>query len=66
MTDNNIIKGIELLSGEFGKQKVEAAVNAVKSFQVEIPSWIFGNFGGGRFGEYTPPGCARNIFREIK
>lgn len=57
--------GIEQLSEEFGKEKVDKAINAVKSFDVEVPSWIFGPFGGGRFGQYTPPGAARNIFEKI-
>ncbi|MEA3485419.1 MAG: TIM barrel protein, partial [Candidatus Aerophobetes bacterium] len=50
---------------EFGEEKVEKAVEAVKGFEVEVPSWIFGVFGGGRFGEYSPPGAARNIFEKL-
>ena len=38
------------LKNEFGTEKVYAAVEAVEKFQVEVPSWIFGKFGGGRFG----------------
>jgi len=57
--------GLEVLKGEFGEQKVKRAVEAVKRFEVEIPSWVFGMFGGGRFGEYSPPGAARNIFEKL-
>lgn len=65
MKDKQIDIGIELLEMEFGVSRVQRAVNLVKKFQVEIPSWIFGAFGGGRFGEYTPPGCARNINEKL-
>jgi Predicted sugar isomerase len=50
---------------KFGREKVEKAIEYVKNFEVEVPSWVFGNFGGGRFGNYTPPGFARNIFEKI-
>lgn len=60
-----IEKGIEQLKEEFGEDLVEKALNFVKNFEVEIPSWVFGNFGGGRFGSYTPPGFARNIYEKI-
>ncbi len=30
-----------------------------------MPTWIFGEFGGGRFGEYSPPGAARNILEKL-
>jgi L-rhamnose isomerase/sugar isomerase len=57
--------GLEVLKEEFGEKKVEQAIEAVKKFEVEVPSWIFGKFGGGRFGEYSPPGAARNIFEKL-
>jgi len=57
--------GLEMLKEEFGEGKVEQAIKAVKKFEVEVPSWIFGVFGGGRFGEYSPPGAARNIFEKL-
>jgi L-rhamnose isomerase/sugar isomerase len=37
----------------------------VKAFEVEVPSWVFGVFGGGRFGDYMPPGPARDRFAKI-
>ena len=57
--------GLEILMEEFGEGKVKEAIDAVKKFEVELPSWVFGVFGGGRFGEYSPPGAARNIFEKL-
>jgi L-rhamnose isomerase / sugar isomerase len=54
-----------LLEEEFGVDRVRNAIQAVKNFKVEIPSWIFGRFGGGRFGEYSPPGAARDIREKL-
>jgi L-rhamnose isomerase/sugar isomerase len=65
MSETKINAGLKLLESEFGKTLVSEAIDAVKRFNVEIPSWIFGDFGGGRFGEYTPPGCARNITEKL-
>ncbi len=53
------------LKNEFGTGKVYDAIDAVEKFQVEVPSWIFGKFGGGRFGDYMPPGFATNIFEKL-
>ncbi len=64
--DEKMVKlGLEILMEEFGEEKVKKAIDAVKKFEVELPSWIFGVFGGGRFGEYSPPGAARNIFEKL-
>ncbi|MCM8767205.1 MAG: TIM barrel protein [Candidatus Omnitrophica bacterium] len=63
--ENWIENGIKQLEDEFGQEKVKKAIEYVENFEVEIPSWIFGNFGGGRFGNYTPPGYARNIYEKI-
>jgi L-rhamnose isomerase / sugar isomerase len=65
MTEKQIEYGIESLNLEFGKETVNNAVKAVEEFRVEVPSWIFGKFGGGRFGEFTPPGYARNILEKL-
>lgn len=65
MTRVNIEAGLESLNYEFGETRVKDAIEKVKRFKVEIPSWIFGDFGGGRFGEFTPPGCARNISEKL-
>ncbi|MBN1445034.1 MAG: L-rhamnose isomerase [Candidatus Omnitrophica bacterium] len=61
-----IENGIENLSGEFGEEKVKKAVELVKNFEVEIPTWSLGPFGGGRFGSYTPPGYAKNINQKLE
>ncbi len=60
-----IKNGIENLSEEFGEEKVKKAVELVKKFEIEIPSWSLGPFGGGRFGSYTPPGYAKNISQKL-
>jgi L-rhamnose isomerase/sugar isomerase len=65
MTEKQIEYGIESLYLEFGKETINNAVQAVEDFKIEVPSWIFGNFGGGRFGDYMPPGFARNIFEKL-
>lgn len=65
MNEQQLNPGLRYLELEFGKDRVRKSIDAVKKFQVEIPSWIFGNFGGGRFGEYTPPGFARNIIEKL-
>jgi len=65
MTEKQIEYGIESLNLEFGKEIVNNAVKAVEEFKVEVPSWIFGKFGGGRFGDFIPPGYARNIFEKL-
>ncbi len=65
MNDRQIEIGLQALESEFGKKRVTKAVEAVKRFKVEIPSWLFGAFGGGRFGDYLPPGCARNISEKL-
>jgi L-rhamnose isomerase / sugar isomerase len=65
MTEKQIEYGIESLSLEFGKEVVDNVVKAVEEFKVEVPSWIFGKFGGGRFGDYMPPGFATNIYEKL-
>ncbi|MBN1559088.1 L-rhamnose isomerase [candidate division KSB1 bacterium] len=65
MTEQQAKIGLQSLELEFGAAAVKAAIEAVKRFKVEIPSWIFGPFGGGRFGEYLPPGAARSIEEKL-
>jgi len=60
-----IENGLKNLKEEFGEKKVNQAVDSVKKFEVEIPSWALGPFGGGRFGNYTPPGYAKNIEQKL-
>lgn len=65
MTEEQVKMSLSALEMEFGEDRVRAVVDAVKRFKVEIPSWIFGPFGGGRFGDYMPPGAARNIQEKL-
>lgn len=65
MNFQNLNEALTNLISEFGIDKVNAAIEAVEKFQVEIPSWVFGDFGGGRFGDYMPPGYARDIFEKL-
>lgn len=37
----------------------------LSNFNVEVPSWLFGTFGGGRFSGYLAPGAARNIYEKF-
>lgn len=60
-----IENGIEMLCEEFGEKKVMQAVDAVNKFQIEIPGWALGTFGGGRFGGFSYPGAARNIEEKL-
>ena len=65
MKEDAIESGLLLLQKEFGSDSVKKAIEGVKAFEVEIPSWAFGPFGGGRFGEYMPPGAARNVAEKM-
>ncbi len=65
MTEQQAKIGLQALEMEFGAERVRAAIKAVKNFKIEIPSWIFGPFGGGRFGDYMPPGAARNTAEKL-
>ena len=65
MNYKNLSKSLDNLNNEFGAERIESAIKAVEEFQVEIPSWVLGDFGGGRFSDYMPPGFARNIFEKL-
>ena len=43
----------------------EAAVEAVRRFQVAVPSWAFGT-GGTRFGRFPGAGEPRNVFEKLE
>lgn len=66
MNTQKLSESLVTLKNEFGTEKVYGAIEAVEKFQVEVPSWIFGEFGGGRFGDYMPPGFATNIFEKLE
>lgn len=44
---------------------IEDVKEKISNFSVEVPSWVFGPFGGGRFSSYIPPGAARNVFEKF-
>ncbi|MCK4283786.1 MAG: L-rhamnose isomerase, partial [Candidatus Brocadiae bacterium] len=45
---------------------IDQAKEKLKAFEVEVPSWVFGVFGGGRFGDYMPPAPARDFHAKIR
>ncbi len=45
--------------------EIERVKKKLSEFSVEVPSWVFGRFGGGRFSGYMPPGAARTIFEKF-
>ena len=49
MTGINLEAGLDCLRSEFGEEQVKKAVERVKRFKVEVPSWVFGEVVGGRF-----------------
>jgi len=66
--EKRIQQRYELLGEELDEKgiNIEAVKEKVKTFQVEVPSWVFGEFGGGRFGDYVPPAPARDIRAKIR
>jgi len=44
---------------------VDEVKEKVSRLTVEIPSWIFGAFGGGRFSGYLPPAAARDVYEKF-
>ncbi|MGD2174351.1 MAG: L-rhamnose isomerase [Candidatus Brocadiaceae bacterium] len=45
---------------------IDQVKQKVKAFEVEVPSWVFGEFGGGRFGDYMPPAPARDFRAKLR
>ncbi|HEY0780642.1 MAG TPA: hypothetical protein VGD56_21980 [Gemmatirosa sp.] len=45
--------------------RAEAAVNAVRRFEVAVPSWAFGT-GGTRFGRFPGPGEPRTLEEKLE
>ena len=58
----------EILHEEFGEKGIDldAAKEALKAFELEVPSWVFGPFGGGRFGAYLPPAPAPDSRAKVR
>ncbi|MDH5688356.1 MAG: L-rhamnose isomerase [Candidatus Bathyarchaeota archaeon] len=66
-SEEELIERYSLLEKDLGKRDVDIdqVKEKVSKFTVEVPSWIFGAFGAGRFSGYLPPGAARDIFEKI-
>lgn len=64
---DEISEKYDVLRRELEKKGIDIAEvkRKIENFNVEVPSWVFGAFGGGRFSGYTPPGAARNIFEKL-
>ncbi len=64
-TDLNV--KYDLLGRSLAKKNVDIDVvkEKIKQFTVEVPSWVFGPFGGGRFSGYLAPGAARNVYEKF-
>lgn len=65
MNESLIKKEYELLKEKLNYIDIDSVKEKVKSFQVEVPSWVFGYSAGGRFGEFAQPGYARDIKEKI-
>ena len=64
---SSVSERYEILRKELEKKGIDIddVRKKIEKFEVEVPSWVFGSFGGGRFSGYTPPGAARNIFEKL-
>jgi len=60
-------KRYDLLREDLAEKNIDIdeVKNKISEFTVEVPSWIFGAFGGGRFSGYIPPGAARDVFEKF-
>jgi L-rhamnose isomerase/sugar isomerase len=45
---------------------IDEVKEKIQAFEVEVPSWVFGEFGGGRFGDYMPPAPARDFRAKLR
>lgn len=64
----DIASRYDLLSKDLAMKGIDAVEvkEKVSRSVVEVPSWIFGVFGGGRFSGYMPPGAARHVFEKFE
>lgn len=62
-----IIQRYDLLGKDLAKKGVDIdkVKEKISKFKVEVPSWVFGPFGGGRFSGYIPPGAARDVLEKF-
>jgi L-rhamnose isomerase / sugar isomerase len=65
MTEKQLDLYLRTLVEEFGDLHINNATKAIEKSKVEVSSWVFAKFGGGRFGEFIPPGFTRNINEKL-
>ncbi|MBS3762303.1 MAG: L-rhamnose isomerase [Planctomycetes bacterium] len=68
LSEETVKKNYERLGEDLSERDVtvEDIKEKVKRFEVEVPSWLFGEFGGGRFGDYMPPAPAPDSQAKIR
>jgi len=68
MTEKQVREHCRILGEQLDSVGIslDAVKERLKAFEVEVPSWVFGIFGGGRFGGYMAPGPARNRFEKMQ
>ena len=61
-------KQYEVLAETLAQREIDIDVvkESVKSFEIEVPSWLFGAFGGGRFGDFLPPAPAPDCWAKLQ
>jgi len=64
---DEMIERYSLLQKDLARKgiDIDEVKEKISNFTVEVPSWIFGAFGAGRFSGYIPPGAARDVFEKI-
>ncbi|MFO8008811.1 MAG: L-rhamnose isomerase [Candidatus Brocadiia bacterium] len=67
-SDDRVRARYEALGEDLGDRGIEIdQVKAkLKAFEVEVPSWVSGEFGGGRFGDYMPPAPAPDLRSKLR
>jgi len=62
-----ITERYDLLGKDLARKSIDIdhVKKKISKFTVEVPSWVFGVFGGGRFSGYIPPGAARDVFEKF-
>ena len=67
-TEKRVRERYEILREELAESgiDVDQVKDSVKAFKMEVPSWLFGRFGGGRFGDYMPPAPAPDGLAKIR
>ena len=66
-SDEDLDARYDLLEKDLEQKGVDSdqVKKRIYDFKVEIPSWVFGEFGAGRFSGYVPPAAARNVYEKF-